>query len=55
MVTNLVSSLSVPAAPSVAVPSAAALSVLSELGDEHAVRPKMALSIADKINGDFRE
>ena len=35
--------------------SVAVLSVFSELGDEHAVRPKVALSIADKSNGDFRE
>ena len=53
MVRNLVSSLS--AAVSVAALSVAVLSVLSELGDEHAVRPKVALNIADKSNGDFRE
>jgi hypothetical protein len=39
----------------VAALSVAVLSVLSELGDEHAVSPKVALNIADKSNGDFRE
>ena len=54
MVKNLVSSVSA-AAVSVVALSAAALSLLSELGDEQAVRPSVALSIADKINGDFTE
>jgi|TARA_R110000737_G_scaffold78704_1_gene110329 hypothetical protein len=49
MVKNLVSSLSVAAL------SADAVSLPSELGDEHAVRPNAALNIADKSNGDFKE
>jgi len=53
MVKNLVSSLS--AAVSVAALSADAVSLPSELGDEHAVRPNAAHNIADKSNGDFKE
>jgi hypothetical protein len=43
------------AAASVAELSVAALSLLSELGDEHAVSPNVALSIADKSREDFKE
>ena len=53
IVRNLVSSVSLVAALSVAVlsVSVAVVSLLSE----HAVKPNVALSITDNSNGDFRE
>ena len=53
MVKNLVSSVSV--AASVDVLSAVVVSLVSELGDEQAVKPKVTLNIADNNKGDFRE
>ena len=54
MVKNFVSSVS-DEALSVSALSVAAVSLPSELGDEHAAKPSVTLSIADNSNGDFRE